>query len=279
MSIFVLVLVISEAVLVIVFSEPYFLCSLVIKLESPIRNLKMVVAYEGTNYAGFQRQLNSPTIQGVLEDKLSQILNCKVTIIGAGRTDAGVHARGQVVNFKVDNQLPAAKIHQALNSLLPEDIVVKSVVETDLEFHARYSAKSKTYFYSIYNDQIRPLFERNLVYYYRHQLDLDKMRTAMGLLLGKHDFKSFQAAGSTVSNTIRTIHFCRLEQKGPLIKLIFNADGFLYHMVRNIVGSLILVGNGKLSIEEFEDILEKRDRTFAGPTAPAQGLFLEEVFY
>ncbi|MGE5604296.1 MAG: tRNA pseudouridine(38-40) synthase TruA, partial [Bacteroidota bacterium] len=199
--------------------------------------------------------------------------------IGAGRTDAGVHARGQVVNFKIENQMPVAKIHKALNSLLPEDILVKSIAETGLEFHARYSAQSKTYSYSIYNDQIRPLFERAFVYYYRHQLDLDKMRSAIGLLLGKHDFKSFQAAGSTVNNTIRTIRFCRLEQKGPLIKLTINADGFLYHMVRNIVGSLILVGNDKLSIEEFKVIFEKRDRTIAGPTAPAKGLCLEEVFY
>lgn len=239
----------------------------------------MILAYEGTNYAGFQRQLNGPTIQGILEEKLSQIFNSKVTIIGAGRTDAGVHARGQVVNFKTVNQMPVAKVHKALNSLLPEDILIRSVTETDLEFHARYSAKKKTYSYSIYNDKLRPLFERRFVYYYRHQLDLSRMIQASGYLTGKHDFKSFQAAGSMVNNTIRTINFCHLEQTGPLIKVTINADGFLYHMVRNIVGSLILVGNDKLSLESFRDVLEKKDRTIAGPTAAAQGLCLEEVFY
>lgn len=239
----------------------------------------MVIAYEGTNYAGFQRQLNGTTIQGILEANLSQILNSQVTIIGSGRTDAGVHARGQVVNFRTVNQIPAPKIHKALNSLLPEDILVKSVIETDLEFHARYAAKCKTYSYSIYNDQLRPLFERNFVYYYRHQLDLNKMKQAIDLIVGKHDFKCFRAAGSSVTNTIRTIRFCRLEQNGPLIKLTINADGFLYHMVRNIVGTLILVGTDKLSVAKFQIILEERDRKIAGPTAPAQGLCLEEVFY
>ncbi len=239
----------------------------------------MVLAYEGTNYAGFQRQINGPTIQGILEDNLSQILNSKITTIGAGRTDAGVHALGQVVNFKTENQMPVAKIHKALNSLLPEDILIKSVNEMDLEFHARYSAKNKTYSYLIYNDKLRPLFERDFVYYYQRQLDLSKMKQAISLLIGEHDFKCFQAAGSTVLNTIRTIHFCRLERNGPLIKLTINADGFLYHMVRNIIGSLILVGNDKSSIGQFKTILEEQNRRIAGPTAPAKGLCLEEVFY
>lgn len=239
----------------------------------------MVLAYEGTNYAGFQRQLNAPTIQGVLEDKLSLILNSKVTIIGAGRTDAGVHADGQVANFKTANPLPVVKIQKALNSLLPEDILIRSVEETVLDFHARYSAKSKTYSYTIYNDELRPLFNRNFVYYYRYRLDLERMKKAAGFLVGKHDFKSFQAAGSKVVNTIRTIRFYHLNQTGPLIKIIINADGFLHHMVRNIVGSLILVGNGKLPVEGFKDLIERKDRTLAGPTAPAQGLCLEEVFY
>ena len=249
------------------------------ELETPIRNIKMVLAYDGTNYAGFQRQLNGPTIQREVEECLSRILNIKTTIIGAGRTDAGVHARGQVVNFKTVNRMSISKIHKALNSLLPKDILVKSVIDADFAFHARYSAKGKTYSYSIYNDELRPLFERNFVYYYRYQLDLDKMKQAITFLTGKHDFKSFQAAGSSVENTIRTIHFCRLDRTGLLIKLTINADGFLYHMIRNLVGTLILVGNSRLSVAQFKDIITARDRAFAGPTAPAQGLCLEKVFY
>ncbi len=250
-----------------------------IRLDNSARNIKMILAYEGTNYAGFQRQLNGPTIQGILEEKLSLILNSKITIIGAGRTDAGVHARGQVINFRIVNSIAVAKLQKALNSLLPEDILVLTTEETDLEFHARYSAKNKTYSYSIYNDNLRPLFNRNIVYYYRHQLDINKLQKAAGFLVGQHDFKSFQAAGSSIVNTIRTVRYCRLNQTGPLIKIIINADGFLYHMVRNIVGSLILVGTGKLTVERFKGILEEKDRTMAGPTAPAQGLCLEEVFY
>lgn len=248
-------------------------------MNYPIRNLKIVLAYEGTKYAGFQRQLNGSTIQGILEEKLSLILNTNISIIGAGRTDAGVHARGQVINFNTANILAVEKIQKALNSLLPEDILTLSVEEVDLKFHARYSAKNKTYSYSIYNDNLRPLFNRNFVYYYRHQLDINKINKAADFLVGEHDFKSFQAAGSTVINTIRTIRFCRLSQDGPLIRLTINADGFLYHMIRNIAGSLILVGNGKLSVEDLKNVLELKDRNKAGPTAPANGLCLEEVFY
>lgn len=253
--------------------------NLVIELGNSLRNIKMVVAYEGTNYAGFQRQLNGPTIQGIMEDRLSVILNSEIALNGAGRTDSGVHANGQIVNFKTTNRLETIKIQKALNSLLPEDIIIRSVEEKPLDFHARYSAKNKTYSYTIYNDQIRPLFNRKFVYHYRHQLDPEKMKQAADLLLGRHDFKSFQAAGSTVVNTTRTIRFIHLNQHGSLIKIIINADGFLYHMVRNIVGSLILVGNGKLSVEGFKNLIEKKDRTLAGPTAPAKGLCLEEVFY
>lgn len=244
-----------------------------------MRNIKMILAYEGTQYAGFQRQVNGPTIQGIVEAKLSQILNHPVSIIGAGRTDAGVHARGQVINFRTANLLPVAKIHKALNSLLPEDILVLDAVETDQEFHARYSAKNKTYSYSIDNGPLRPLFNRNFVYHYPHRLDLSKIREAIDFLVGTHDFKSFQAVGTNIDNTVRKVNFCHLEGSDSLIKLVINADGFLYHMVRNIVGTLLIVGNGKMTVENFREIMEKRDRSLAGPTAPAQGLCLEAVFY
>jgi tRNA pseudouridine38-40 synthase len=245
-----------------------------------LRNLKMIVAYEGTNYSGFQRQQNGLlTIQGVLEEGISKFSGETVRVIGAGRTDAGVHAQGQVVNFGLKNRLPLDQIQRAVNHFLPRDILVKSITEVDPDFHARRSARSKTYSYRIYNSKIRPLFERNFVYHYQYQLDPKPMETALTLLLVKHDFKSFQAAGSPVKTTIRTIHHCKIISIPPEIKIFINADGFLYHMVRNIVGTLLLVGSDRITLDKFTRIFEGATRTAAGPTAPAQGLCLEEVIY
>lgn len=244
------------------------------------RNLKMVIAYEGTGYAGFQRQKPGiPTIQETLENAILKITGEEVAIIGAGRTDAGVHASGQVVNFFSDTQLNPDVLKKALNSVLPEDILIKDVIDSPIDFHARFSAKSKTYSYKIYHNQQRPIFERKWVYHYRYALDFELMQQAASLLIGLHDFKCFQAAGSAVKTTIRTINFCTLGKVENEIIIRINADGFLYHMVRNIVGTLLLVGSGKITISDFEDILRSGDRKKAGPTAPARGLCLEEVFY
>lgn len=245
------------------------------------RNIKLVIAYDGTGYAGFQKQAgqNVPTIQTTLENAISQISGETVRLTGAGRTDAGVHARGQVVNFYTGAKLTAGQWQKALNAILPPDHLVCAATEVDLDFHARFHAKSKTYGYRIHNDPLRPVFERNFVYFYRRPLDGKTMQQAAGLLVGKHDFQTFQAAGSAVKSTVRTVNFCRLDCSGSELVLSINADGFLYHMVRNVVGTLILAGTGAITITRFHQIMQAKDRSLAGPTAPALGLCLEEVFY
>ncbi|TCL66490.1 tRNA pseudouridine38-40 synthase [Hydrogenispora ethanolica] len=249
-------------------------------MDSRKRNLRMTVAYDGSAYAGFQRQAGHlPTIQGVLEERIQRITGEHATITGAGRTDAGVHARGQVVNFFCASALPEAVLQKALNSLLPRDMAILSVEEAAPDFHARFHAKHKTYSYRIYTGPVRPVFERNFVYFHKYRLDYAAMAEAAGLLVGTKDFRSFQAAGSAVVQTVRTVNSCLLTQDGPEIRLAINADGFLYHMVRNIVGTLLLVGNGRMSREEFEQLILAKDRQKAGPTAPACGLCLEAVFY
>lgn len=248
-------------------------------MTGPVRNLKLVIAYEGTHYSGFQLQKNGPSIQGELERAILQTTAEKVNIQGAGRTDAGVHAKGQVVSFLTHSRIPIQNFSKALNSVLPADIVVKSAIEVALDFHARYSARTKTYMYRIYNLETRPMFERNFVYHYKYPLNIGMMRKAISYLVGEHDFKTFQAAGSAIQTSMRKINSCSLLEEAPEIKMIINADGFLYHMVRNIVGTLILVGNGRMEPEYFRGILMSKDRSLAGPTAPAKGLSLEEVIY
>lgn len=245
-----------------------------------IRNIKMVVAYEGTRYAGFQRQAGGvETIQGVLEAAIARITGSVVNVVGAGRTDAGVHALGQVVHFNSETRLGESQLLKALNAVLPRDIVIREVSEVPTEFHSRFSAISKTYSYRIWNDPVRPVFHREWLYHHKYSLDTAAMQEAAALLIGQHDFKSFQASGSSVKSTVRTVHFCELTADGPELLIRINADGFLYHMVRNIVGTLILVGTGRLSLSGFEAVLAACDRNAAGPTAPASGLCLEEVFY
>ncbi len=244
------------------------------------RNIKMVIAYDGSEYAGFQRQrVGLNTIQGTLEARIAKLTGENVTITGAGRTDAGVHARGQVVNFFTESTLSSSAFLKALNALLPDDIVILETAEVEADFHARYRAKAKTYSYTVYNHQIRPVFERPFVYWYRYPLDWQEMVQAAQVIVGTHDFKSFQASGSAVKTTERTVHSCDITQSGPMIRMTINADGFLYHMVRNIMGTLLLVGTKRVTLAEFQAVIAAKDRKAAGPTAPACGLCLDEVFY
>jgi tRNA pseudouridine38-40 synthase len=268
-----------------------------------MRNLKLTIEYDGKNYCGWQIQKGhksqvtshkSKSIQEVIEDTLRKILQEKVRLIASGRTDARVGALAQVANFKTASNITPIKLQKALNSLLPDDIVINNVERVPLDFHSRFSAKSKIYRYFILNQPYPSVFLNNRVYFYRYPLDIKLMRRGAHFLLGRHDFKSFCASGSSAKSTIRTIKKisigikrytlylpCRQADalRSRLIIIDIEADGFLYNMARNIAGNLIEVGRGKLSPGDLLGILRLRDRRRAGPCAPAGGLYLLKVLY
>ena len=245
-----------------------------------MRNIKLVVEYDGTDYKGWQIQTSEPTIQGVIEEKLGIILNQETRITGSGRTDAGVHALNQVAHFLTRSKIDPELLKKGLNSLLPPDIVIKELSEVDADFHARYSAKSRVYKYLIWNGDTLSPFYRRISWHVYHQLEIEKMREAAECLIGWHDFASFQGADSKDRTSEREImrFAIRGRLKGWIITTI-EASAFLRHMVRNIMGTLIEVGKGGMTVEEFGDILESKNRSNAGITAPPQGLFLKEVKY
>jgi len=247
-----------------------------------VKNIKLTVAYDGTNYHGFQEQRGTglSTVQETLETVLSKLAKRPVQIIGAGRTDAGVHAQGQVVNFRCENwPVPLEKVHLAVNSLLPGDIAVLKAEEVPPEFHARFSATAKTYRYAIYHSRVMSPLHRLYYLHEPRQMDVEAMRVAVRYLLGTHDFKSFQAQGTPVKDTVRTIYRAEIEYEAPFLHLYIKGNGFLYNMVRIITGTLIDVGIGKTEPEEMENIIKAKDRTRAGTTAPPQGLCMMEVEY
>lgn len=245
-----------------------------------MRNIKIIVEYDGTCYHGWQRQPSDITIQQVLEEKIGTITQQKVTLISSGRTDAGVHAINQVANFRTETTINTDNLLRGINSLLPGDIVVKELFEVEETFHARYDAKSKSYFYQIYNSTIRTALHRNHTWHVYYPLDVNAMREALSLLKGTHDFSSFCGADDDAANHVRTVMKADIEQRNDhLIVISLEADGFLRYMVRNIVGSLADVGRGKTTVADFSDIMGAQDRTKAGMTAPPQGLFLKEVRY
>ncbi len=244
-----------------------------------MRNLKLTIAYDGAAYAGFQRQAHLPTVQAALEEALAALTGGRLHVTGAGRTDAGVHALGQVVNFRTLASIPTQRFVPALNSLLPRDIAVLDAAEVPLEFHARFWAKAKTYTYRIWRAPVRPVFERDRVYHFTRPLDLTAIAEATRLLHGTHDFASLCGSGSEVRSTTRTVREASWAEADGILSFCITADGFLYHMVRNLVGTLILVGLGKHPPSWVDEILAGRDRTLAGPTVPAAGLFLVSVEY
>lgn len=243
---------------------------------------KMIIAYDGTNYCGFQVQPNGITIQQVIQDKMQIILRKQVSIRGSGRTDAGVHAEFQVAHFHFSKKLDIERFHYSLNGLLPKDIRIKSIEEAPLSFHAQYSAITKTYHYHLHLDKIADPHHYNYHWHIYEKLDLQELKRAAKLFIGTHDFTSFAnepCRGSAAKDAVRTLlRIDLVEQKGG-IRLEFEADGFLYKMVRNIVGFLVEVAKGKRSASEIPAILAAKDRTKAGPAAMPQGLFLMEVQY
>lgn len=244
------------------------------------KNFKLIIEYDGSNFLGWQRQEGSRTVQGVIESAIVTMIRCPVTLIGSGRTDSGVHAFGQVANFLCETRLTAAVFQRGLNGLLPDDVVIHACSQIEEQFHARYSAKSKVYQYRILNQDIPPAVGRQYAWYIRKQLDLKAMQEASSHILGCHDFKSFEGVGSSRSSSVRKVlQACWQEPKPGHFLFEVEANGFLRFMVRNLVGTLVEVGRGKILPHDFNSILLSRDRNKAGPTAPAQGLFLMQVKY
>ncbi len=249
---------------------------------SKMRNFRILVQYEGTRYQGWQRQDSTGnTIQGKLEMILAKMTGLDfVQVDGSGRTDAGVHARGQVANFKIDTALSAQEVMDYLNHYLPEDIGVTSIQEVPERFHSRLSAKGKTYCYRIWNSSLPCVFERRYVYELPEQLDLDAMRAAASCFVGKHDFKAFTSNKKSKKSTVRTIDAIQIENVGKEIVITYSGDGFLYHMVRILTGTLIEVGLGQRSPASVGALLaQNAARELSGVLVPAKGLCLVEVRY
>ncbi len=243
------------------------------------KNFRLVIEYDGSAYHGWQRQKDRRTIQGEIEKTLFTITRCPVSLIGSGRTDAGVHALGQVANFSCATNLTAEIFYRGLNRMLPDDIVVHSCRLAEDAFHARYDAKSKTYRYHIFNHNPPKAIGRQYAWQIRQRLDTEAMGLAVQCIIGEHDFKAFEGSGSPRSSTVRNVLATDLRKEGEWLIFEIEATGFLKYMVRNIVGSLVEVGLGKLSDNDFRDILDSRDRQNAGITAPPNGLFLVTVAY
>jgi len=242
-------------------------------------NIKLTVEYDGTNYCGWQIQLNGESIQAALERAVSTFLGTPTRVTGSGRTDAGVHALGQVVNFFSDKEFEPHRIRRGLNALTPFDITIKEVEIVADSFDARRDGRSRVYEYHILNRSTPSPFYLNRAWHVHEPLSVNAMREAIPCLLGEHDFSSFRAAGCDAAHPVRKVYANSLDQRGELLVYTIEATAYLRHMVRNIVGTLVEVGQGLRMAQSFIDLLEARDRTKAGITAPAHGLYLMKVRY
>lgn len=244
------------------------------EVQMKIRRVRLIVAYDGTNYHGWQLQENGVTIEGELNRCLSELLGEEIRVIGASRTDSGVHALGNVAVFDTVSRIPPEKISYALNQRLPEDIRIQKSDEVPGDWHPRHCLSRKTYEYRIYRAEFSMPVKRLYSYFTYHVLDVERMRTAAAYLVGEHDFKSFCQTGAQVESTVRKIYTIQVEEQGADLVIRVCGNGFLYNMVRIIVGTLMEVGQGKREPENISCILAARNRNAAGPTAPAHGLTL-----
>ena len=245
-----------------------------------MRKIKLTIEYDGTNYHGWQIQKNASSVQETIERAIYKLLGNKAGVVGCSRTDVGVHAYGQVAHFVTDFDIPGEKFSYALNNLLPDDIVIRKSEEVDEDFHSRYSAKGKKYRYLIYNEAHASAIMRKRTCHVRPELDFEEMRAAAEFFAGQHDFAAFQATGGQVRSTVREIYSIGVvKNEDNIIGIEVSGSGFLYNMVRIIAGTLIYVGMGKIKADEIPAIIESLDRTKAGKTAPAEGLYLMEIYY
>jgi tRNA pseudouridine38-40 synthase len=244
------------------------------------KNIKLTIEYDGTRYHGWQVQPNGGSIQQEIEAALETMTRCRIKLLGSGRTDAGVHALGQVANFTCETGITPEEFLKGLNSLLPDDIVIQRVEEMPPRFHARFDAVSKRYRYRILNRPVPSAIKRHHTWWIRSPLDLSAMKQGTVNLIGEHDFKAFEGAGSPRSSTVRrVINIDLVKGSAGVVAIDIHATGFLRYMVRNIVGTLVDVGLHKLTPDQVHSILRSKDRSKAPATAPARGLFLMEVFY
>lgn len=244
-----------------------------------MKNIKLIIEYDGKEYKGWQKQPNKLNIQGEIEKAIEAITGETIELIGSGRTDAGVNAINQVANFKTNCKIETSKIPYALNSQLKKSIRIKSAEEVDERFHSRYGCKRKTYQYTINNTEHGTAIYRNMQYHFSTKLDEKKMNEAVKFLIGEHDFKSFKASGTSSKSSVRIIYDAKVWREGDLVKIELTGNGFLYNMIRIISGTLVDVGVGKIQPSEIKNILELKDRTKSGKTLPACGLCLINVEY
>ena len=244
-----------------------------------MKRVKLVVAYDGTNYHGWQVQDNGITIEEVLNRTISELVQEDIKVIGASRTDAGVHACGNVAVFDTESRIPGDKFSFALNQRLPDDIRIQESCEVDADFHPRYADTVKTYEYNILNRRFELPSKRLYAAFCYYPMDIERMNQAAAYLVGEHDFKSFCSAGAQVQTTVRTIYAVNVTKEDDMVYIRITGNGFLYNMVRIIAGTLMQVGTGLMEPEQVKEILEARDRSKAGPTAVAKGLTLVEIRY
>lgn len=244
-----------------------------------MKNIKLTIEYDGKEYNGWQKQPNKLNIQGEIERAIQNITGKQVELIGSGRTDAGVHAFGQVANFKIDSDFPIEKMAIAINSQLKKSICIKKAEEVPQEFHSRYNCHSKTYQYVIDNSEQGTAIYRGLTYHVSQKLNVEKMQKAVKYFIGEHDFSSFKSSGTSSKSSVRTVYDAKVEKDGEKVKISITGNGFLYNMVRIISGTLVEVGLNNIEPEDIPKIIDAKNRQMAGKTLPPQGLFLMKVEY